>query len=81
MFKPLNERILVRPDQVQEETSFGIVLPTEAQSKSSTGTVVVGSKLAKKDDKVLFSKFGYDEVLIDKELLYVVPEASLLGVF
>lgn len=80
MFKPLNDRLLIQPDETTNETEFGILLAS-AKERPVTGVVVVGTKLAKKGDKVLFSKFGYDEIEIEKTQYYVVPEASLLGIF
>lgn len=79
--KPLNHRILVRPTKAEQQTSFGIILSIENQEKPTTGDVVVGNDLVKEGDKVLFSKFGFDEVVIDKETLYIVSEQNILGLF
>ena len=43
--------------------------------------MIVGNKDVKKGDKIVFSKFGYDEVKIDDKLYYVVSDFNLLGVF
>lgn len=79
--KPLNNRILVRPDSQEEKTQFGILLAKETQEKPTTGTVVIGNKEVYKDAKILFSKFGYDEVIIEKETFYVISEQNILGIF
>jgi co-chaperonin GroES (HSP10) len=42
--------------------------------------VVVGNKDVNEGDRVLFSKFGYDEVTIDGEMHYVVSDFNVLGV-
>lgn len=80
MFKPINDRILIEPDPTREETSFGLVLP-EAKDKPVTGLVVVGSKKIPKGKKVLFSKYGFDELVHGKKTYYVVSEANVLGLF
>lgn len=80
MFKPQNGRILVKPDPKTNETEFGIILP-EDKDKPVTGTVIVGGVDTKEGDRVLFSKFGFDEVEIEKEVHYVVSEQLVLGIF
>ena len=80
MFKPLNNRILVEPEIGEKTTSSGIIL-TAKEEKPVIGTVIVGNKDVKKGDKIIFSKFGYDEVKIDDKLYYVVSDFNLLGVF
>jgi len=78
-FTPLNNRILVKPDTISNETESGILLG-ERNEKPATGTVVVGGDLVKKGDSILFSKFGFDETEIDKEIYYVVSEVNVLGI-
>lgn len=80
-FKPTNNRILVKPDEKETKTESGIILADATVEKPTTGVVLVGNKLAKEGQKVLFSKFGYDEVVIEKELLYVISEINILGIF
>lgn len=79
MFKPLNNRILVKPTELPNETSSGIMLG-ENKEKPVTGTVVVGSDIIKKGDNILFSKFGFDEFEIDGEVHFVVSETNILGI-
>lgn len=79
MFKPLNNRILVKPDEVPNETDSGIMLG-DSKEKPVTGTVVVGNYLLKEGDKILFSKFGFDETEIENVVYYVVSETNVLGI-
>lgn len=80
MFKPLNNRVLIRPEDKPTETSSGILLADKTQEKPVIGVVVVGNKDLSEGDRVLFSKFGYDEVTIDDVLYYVVSDFNVLGV-
>jgi chaperonin GroES len=81
MFKPLNDRVLVKPDEKEEMTTFGLIIPDSANAEVPfTGTVVVGGKLVKKGDHVLFSKFGFDELKIKGTPHYVISESNLLGI-
>lgn len=79
--KPLNNRILVEPTETVTKTEYGLVLAEGVSEKPTTGIVVIGNHTVKKGDKVLFSKFGYDEVIVDKKTLYVISEQNILGVF
>lgn len=90
--KPLADRVVVKPMEASEKTASGIIIPDTAnKEKPAKGTVVaVGpgryedGKLVpmalKVGDKVLFSKYGYDEVKIDSENYFVLTESSVLAV-
>lgn len=78
-FTCLNNRILVEPEKGEKQTISGIILPNE--EKPITGIVIVGNKEVKKGDKIIFSKFGYDEVKIDGKLYYIVSDHCILGIF
>lgn len=78
--KPLNNRILVKPDDISV-TEYGALVSSDNTEKPTTGVVVVGNNTAKEGDRVLFSKFGFDEVVIDREILYVVSDANIIGIF
>ena len=80
MFKPLNNRVLVEPEIGEKTTASGIIL-TAKEEKPINGIVVVGNKDVKKGDKIIFSKFGYDEVKIEDKLYYIVSDFNILGVF
>lgn len=80
MFKCLNNRVLIKPEEKPNETASGILLADKTQEKPVIGLVVVGNKDVNAGDRVLFSKFGYDEVTIDNELYYVVSDFNLLGI-
>lgn len=91
-FKPAGDRVLVQPDSIEEKTASGIIIPdTARKEKPETGTVVaigagkrgddgkVVPVSVKVGDRVMFSKYGYDEVTIGEEDYYVVAENNILG--
>ena len=93
--QPLADRVVVRPlsdDELGTRSPAGIIIPdTVSKEKPEQGVVVaVGSgKLddgvrvpleVRVGDRVLFSKYGYDEVKIGGKEYYVVAESSLLAV-
>ena len=80
MFKPAHNRILVLPDPVKNETSFGMLLP-DNKERPVTGTVVVGNDTVKEGQRILFSLFGLDEVEIEGKDYAVVSDMGILGVY
>ena len=92
-FIPAGDKVLVKPTAQEEMTSFGIIIPDSAKEKPEQGVVVaVGSGKVADDgsrtpiavsvgDKVMFNKYGFDEIKINGTEYYLVSEANILGVF
>lgn len=91
-FRPLHDRVVIRPIEDKGKTKGGIIIPDTAKEKPQQGEVVaVGNgtrdetgKLlpldVKKGDRVLFGKWSGTEVKIDGEDLLIAREADILGV-
>jgi len=92
---PLGDRILVKPFSAEEmgsRSQYGIIIPeTIDKEKPEQGLVLaVGEgryehgKLVpmriKAGEKVLFSKYGYDEVKVGEEDYYILKEESVLAI-
>ena len=91
---PLGDRVLVKPlsEGAGEKSEHGIIIPeTVDKEKPEQGTVVaVGEgryedgKLipmkVKAGDKILFSKYGFDDVKINDEEYYILKEENILAV-
>ena len=93
---PLGDRVLVKPfapEAMGKTTSFGIIIPdTSAKEKAEQGTVVaVGAGKKNEDgrivpmsvkvgDKVMFSKYGFDEIKVNGVEYYIVTESSILAI-
>ena len=67
------------PEKTSDTTDSGIIL-TEKKEKPVIGKVIVGNSVVNKGERVIFSKFGYDEVEIDKQIYYLVSEPCLLAI-
>lgn len=89
--KPIGDKILVRPLPAEEVTKSGIVLPDTAKEKPQEGEVLaVGSgKLengkripheVKKGDRIIFTKYGGDEIKLNGEELKIIAESDVLAV-
>lgn len=90
--KPLDDRIVVKPDEAEEKTASGIYLPEGAKEKPMTGKVVAvgpgklndsGERTApsvKVGDTVVYGKYAGTEVELGDETCMVMRESELLGV-
>lgn len=93
-FEPMGDRVVVRPlgEEERGETSpSGIIIPDSAKEKPEEGTVIAvgpgrfehGARVpmqVKVGDRVMFSKYGYDEVKYKGDEYYIVSESSLLAI-
>ncbi len=91
-FKPLGDRVIVQPEQAEQTTKSGIVLPDTAQEKPQTGVVVSvgpgrvteeGKTLpvnVKAQDVVIYAKYGGTEIKVDGNEYLIVSEKDILAV-
>ena len=90
--RPLNDRIIVRRMEDQEQMRGGLYIPDTAKEKPQEGEVIAvgngklletGQRIAidlKPGDKVLFGKYAGTEVKLDNEEYLILREDDVLGV-
>jgi chaperonin GroES len=90
--KPLEDRILVRPEEGEETTVSGIVIPDTAKEKPQEGTVLAvgpgrrsdtGDLIpvdVKEGDTVVYSKYGGTEIKSGGEDLLILSARDVLAV-
>lgn len=89
--RPLGDRVLVEPIVAESKTASGIIIPDTAKEKPQEGKVVavgsgkmVNDKLVplevKIGDKVMFSKYGGDEIKVDGKELKILTESDILAI-
>ena len=84
--KPLDDRILLEPLEAEEKTASGLIIPDSAKEKPRIGTVIaVGTdedlkEKVKKGNKVLFSKYGGDEVEMNGKEYRILQRSDILAV-
>lgn len=90
--KPLEDRVVVKPQEAEAVTPGGIVLPDSAKEKPLMGKVVAvgdgklldsgarGEMSVKKGDTVLYGKYGGSEVEVDGVEYKILRESELLGI-
>jgi chaperonin GroES len=93
---PLGDRVIIRPltaDELENKvTTFGIIIPDAAKEKPEQGIVVAVGPGRRTDegaviaptvnvgDRVMFSKYGYDEIKVHGQEYFVVTESNILAV-
>lgn len=85
--KPMDDRLVLELiDEAEERTASGLIIPDTAKEKPITGKVVaVGTdedlqEKIKVGDKVLFAKYGGEEINLDGKTFKIVQRADILAV-
>lgn len=91
--KPLDDRIVVQPNEAEQTTASGLVIPDTAKEKPQQGTVLaVGpGKRAENSGEllplgievgqtVLYSKYGGTEVSVDGKDLLILSSRDVLAI-
>ncbi|MCX6719552.1 MAG: co-chaperone GroES [Candidatus Staskawiczbacteria bacterium] len=91
--KPLSDHILIEPVKEDEKSKGGIFLPeTASKEKSEEGKVVAvgpgrttpeGKMIPmtiKPGDKVIFTKYGPNEIKIDDKEYLIASESDMLAI-
>jgi chaperonin GroES len=89
--KPLFDNVLIKPLEAQERTASGIILPDSAKEKPQIGVVMATGpgkmeegKLVpvsvKTGQKVMYKKWGGNEVKVGNEEWTMVEEKDILAV-
>lgn len=91
-FRPLHDRIAVKPIQQEEKTLGGIIIPDTAKEKPMQGEVIAVGKgvrgengtihplEVKVGDKVLYGKWGGTEVKVDGLDMIIMKESDVMGI-
>jgi chaperonin GroES len=91
--KPLDDRIVVKPNEAETQTASGLVIPDTAKEKPQQGTVLAVGPGRRSDttgeviplginvgDTVLYSKYGGTEVAVGGDDLLVLNARDVLAI-
>jgi len=90
--KPLGDRVVIKPIDVEEKKQGGIIIPDTAKEKPQQGEVVAigpgkitdtGEKIpmeVKVKDRVLYGKYSGTEVTIDNEDFLIMRESDIFAI-
>ena len=91
-FHPLRGGIVVKPDEQEEQTASGVILPGTLQHEPMVGTVVAvgpgeydeeGNRIptqVREGDRIVFGKWSGAELHFDDVLHLMLKEKDILGV-
>jgi chaperonin GroES len=90
--QPLEDRIVVRPDEAEEKTTSGLVIPDTAKEKPQQGEVLAvgpgrraenSGELIPLDiavgDSIVYSKYGGTEITVDGEDVLILNARDVLA--
>ncbi len=90
--KPLFDNVLIKPLEAEEKTASGIILPDSAKEKPQVGVVMAVGPGGVNDDgktipivvkvgqKVMYKKWGGNEVKVNGEEWTIVEQKDILAV-
>jgi chaperonin GroES len=90
--KPLADRVVVKPQEAEETTASGIILPDTAKEKPQVGEIVAvgpgkvsdaGNTIAmtlKVGDNVLYGKYSGTEITVVGDDVLIMRESDILAV-
>lgn len=83
MIKPLHDNVILNKEEVENKTSSGIILTTEAKKVPSVATVVaIGPECKakiKENDKVVYKEYSGTNINIDEVEYIVISEKDILA--
>ncbi len=90
--KPLGDRLVVKPNEQDEQTSSGIFLPETAKEKPQQGKVIAAGPGARKedgerakmevavDDTVMYAKYAGTSIKLDGTEYLILKETDILAI-
>ena len=90
--KPLADRLVVEPNEQEEVTAGGIILPETAKEKPQQGKVIAagpgrtdekGKRIAMEltvGDRVLYAKYSGTEIKLDGKKVLILRESDILAI-
>lgn len=89
--RPLDDRVVVKPQEAEETTAGGIVLPDSAKEKPQRGEVVAigpgklldngnrGTLSVAVGDIVIYGKYGGSDIEVDGQEVKILRESDILA--
>ena len=90
--RPLQDRVVVKRVEQEEQVRGGIIIPDTAKEKPQEGEVIATGPGARDEsgkihpldvkagDRILFGKWSGTEVKLDGEDLLIMKESDIMGV-
>ena len=91
-FRPLSDKVLVKPSEAETQTSGGISIPDSAKQKPTEGEVVAtgpgrvlddgtrSTLTVSVGDKVIYSKYGGTELKLEGQEYMILDEDQIYAI-
>jgi chaperonin GroES len=91
-FRPLQDRVVIRPVEQEAKTAGGILIPDTAKEKPMEGEVIAAGPGARSEDgrilpldvkvgdRVLYGKWSGTEIKVDGEDVVIMKESDIMGI-
>lgn len=82
----MDDRVLIEPVEEESKTPSGIIIPDTAKEKPIVGKVLaVGTdedlrENIKEGDRVLFAKYGGEDITVDGKDLKIIQRSDILAI-
>lgn len=83
MIKPTKNHVFIRAEEKKEQSKAGIILPESATERPLIGVIAYAGpdcRETKVGDRVLFKKYGPDEMELEGEKLLVGDETDIIAI-
>ena len=85
--KPLADRVVIEPENAEEKTAGGIIIPDTAKEKPQRGKIIAAGKGTKDDpitvkvgDSVLYGKYAGTEIALNGGEYLIMRESDIFAV-
>ncbi|MFI5251618.1 MAG: co-chaperone GroES [Bacteroidota bacterium] len=90
--KPLADRVLIKPQEAEEKTKGGIIIPDTAKERPVIGEIIAAGPGRKGDDgkiipievkvgdKVMYGKYSATEITVEGQEYLVMRESDIIAV-
>jgi chaperonin GroES len=91
--KPLTDNVVIKPIEADQKTASGIILPDSVKEKPQMGEImaigpgvmddgeiVKNSMQVKVGQKVMYKKWGGDEIKVKNEEWMIVKQSDILAI-
>ena len=85
--KPLADRVIIKPQDAEEKTASGIIIPDSAKEKPQRGTIMAVGPGTKDDkmevkvgDVVLYGKYSGNEISVGGDDYLIMKQSDVLAI-
>lgn len=85
--RPLADRVLVEPQEAEEKTAGGILIPDNVKERPQRGQVIStgpGTEETKMEvkvgDIVLYGKYSGTEIVVDRKVYLMMRQSDILAI-